>query len=74
MTSVALSLKPFVDKISEINLEHLCRENPDARLEIDSDGKLIVMSPQNVCSDRRLRRLAMREHCAEVKAVNATRA
>ena len=53
MTSVTLSLKPFVDRISEINLEHLCQENPDARLEINSDGKLIVMSPTGSESGKR---------------------
>ncbi|VEP17996.1 conserved hypothetical protein [Hyella patelloides LEGE 07179] len=45
MTSITLSLKPFIDKISDRDLEHLCQENPEARLEINPQGKLIVMSP-----------------------------
>ena len=45
MTSVTLSLKPFIDKISETDLEQLCQENPEARLETNSKGQLIIMSP-----------------------------
>ena len=45
MTSVTLSLKTFIDRISERDLEKICAENPDARLEINTEGQLIVMSP-----------------------------
>ena len=45
MTSVTLSLKPFMDRISETDLEQLCKENPEARLEINTEGQLIIMSP-----------------------------
>ncbi len=45
MTSVTLSLKPFIDRISETDLEKLCQENPEARLETNSKGQLIIMSP-----------------------------
>lgn len=45
MNAVTLSLKPFVDKISDRHLEQLCRENPDARLETNAEGKLIIMPP-----------------------------
>ncbi|WP_019507337.1 Uma2 family endonuclease [Pleurocapsa sp. PCC 7319] len=45
MTSVTLSLKPFIDRISETDLEQLCQENPEARLETNSEGQLIIMSP-----------------------------
>ncbi len=53
MTSVTLSLKPFIDQISDLDLEKLCQENPDARLEIDAQGKLIAMSPTGSESGRR---------------------
>lgn len=45
MNAVTLSLKPFIDKISDRVLEQLCRENPDARLETNAEGKLIIMPP-----------------------------
>ncbi len=45
MTSITLSLRPFVDRISETDLEKLCQENPEARLEINTQGQLIIMSP-----------------------------
>ena len=53
MTSVTLSLKPFIDQISDLDLEKLCQENHDARLEIDAQGKLIAMSPTGSESGRR---------------------
>ncbi|MEM8721508.1 MAG: Uma2 family endonuclease [Cyanobacteria bacterium P01_G01_bin.39] len=53
MTSVALSLKPFVDRIADTDLENLCQANPDARLEIDPEGKLIIMSPTGSESGKR---------------------
>ncbi|MEM8676642.1 MAG: Uma2 family endonuclease [Cyanobacteria bacterium P01_G01_bin.67] len=53
MTSVTLSLKPFVNRIDETDLENLCQANPDARLEIDPEGKLIVMSPTGCESGKR---------------------
>ncbi|MEM8721469.1 MAG: Uma2 family endonuclease, partial [Cyanobacteria bacterium P01_G01_bin.39] len=40
-----LDLKAFTDSISDRSLEQLCRENPDLRFEIDTKGKLIIMSP-----------------------------
>ncbi|MGK7959729.1 Uma2 family endonuclease [Crocosphaera sp.] len=45
MTNITLSLKPFIDRISETDLEKLCQENPEARLETNSEGQLIIMSP-----------------------------
>ena len=45
MNSVTLSLKPFIDKISETDLEKICAENPEARLETNANGELIIMSP-----------------------------
>lgn len=53
MTSVTLSLKSLIGKLSESDLERLCQENPDARLEIDTQGKLIAMSPTGSESGRR---------------------
>ncbi len=40
-----LDVRAFTEKIRDRNLEQLCRENPDMRFEIDSQGKLIIMSP-----------------------------
>lgn len=45
MTSLTLSLKPFTDAIGDRDLERLCGENPDLRFEINTAGKLVVMSP-----------------------------
>ncbi len=53
MTSVTLSLKPFIDRISETDLEKLCQENPEARLEINTEGQLIIMSPTGSESGKR---------------------
>ncbi len=58
MTSVTLSFKSLVGKLSESDLERLCQENPDARLEIDTQGKLIAMSPTGSESGRRNMSLA----------------
>ena len=41
----ALDVRALTDRISDSQLEQLCRENPDRRLEIDAEGKLIVMPP-----------------------------
>ena len=41
----AIDVRALTDKISDSQLEQLCRENPDRRLEIDAQGKLIVMPP-----------------------------
>ena len=40
-----IDVRAFTDKISDRQLEQLCRENPDRRFEIDARGKLIIMSP-----------------------------
>jgi len=45
MTALTLNLSSLVDKISNRQLEHLSRDNPDARLETNSMGQLIFMSP-----------------------------
>jgi Uma2 family endonuclease len=42
---VALSLKSLTGKITDEVLEQLCRENPEAKLETNARGQLIVMSP-----------------------------
>ena len=41
----AIDVRALTDKISDSQIEQLCRENPDRRLEIDAEGKLIVMPP-----------------------------
>ena len=45
MTALTLNLSSLVEKISDRDLELLSRDNPDARLETDSYGHLIFMSP-----------------------------
>lgn len=45
MTSLTLNLSSLVNKVSDRDLELLSRDNPDARLETDSQGHLIFMSP-----------------------------
>lgn len=55
MSAITLSLKPFIEKVSDRDLEWLCRENPEARLETNAEGKLIVMSPTgSLTGDRNL--------------------
>ena len=45
MTALTLNLSSLVNKVSDRDLELLSRDNPDARLETDSQGHLIFMSP-----------------------------
>lgn len=45
MTTLTLNLSSLVGKISDRTLEILSRDNPDARLETNSEGQLIFMSP-----------------------------
>ena len=45
MAALTLNLSSLVDKISDRHLELLSRDNPDARLETNSEGQLIFMSP-----------------------------
>lgn len=45
MTALTLNLSSLIDKISDRDLEILARDNPDARLEVNSEGQLILMSP-----------------------------
>jgi len=45
MSALTLNLSSLVDSISDRQLEALSRDNPDARLETDSQGHLIFMSP-----------------------------
>jgi Uma2 family endonuclease len=42
---VAINLKAFTDKISDRDFEQLCADNPEAKLETNAQGQLIVMSP-----------------------------
>ncbi len=45
MTVLTLNLSSLVDQISDLDLELLSRDNPDARFETDCQGRLISMSP-----------------------------
>ncbi|MGK7953270.1 MAG: hypothetical protein AB4368_31915 [Xenococcaceae cyanobacterium] len=40
MTALTLNLSSLVEKISDRDLELLSRDNPDARLETNSEGQL----------------------------------
>ena len=42
---ISLDLKAFTSFISDRDLQQLCADNPEARLETDKEGKLIIMSP-----------------------------
>ena len=53
-----LNVKAFINSISDRDLQQLCRENPDLRFEIDSNGKLIIMSPTGSESGKRNLNLA----------------
>ena len=54
---VALSLKSLTEKITDEVLEQLCRENPEAKLETNAQGQLIIMSPTGSQSGQRNGRL-----------------
>ena len=45
MTALTLNFSSLVGRISDRDLELLSRDNPDARLETNSQGHLIFMSP-----------------------------
>lgn len=45
MSFSALDLSSLTIEISDRQLENLCRDNPEIRLETDAQGKLIQMSP-----------------------------
>ncbi len=45
MTSYTLNLKPLLKGISDLDFEHLCKSNPELKLETDAAGNLIIMSP-----------------------------
>lgn len=40
-----IDVRALTEKISDYQLEQLCKENPDRRFEINAQGKLIIMSP-----------------------------
>ena len=41
----AINISAFTSKISDRDLEQLCRDNPETRFETTPQGRLIVMSP-----------------------------
>ena len=45
MTALTLNVSSLVGRISDSELEALSRDNPDARIETNSHGHLIFMSP-----------------------------
>jgi Uma2 family endonuclease len=53
MSAIILNLKHFTSHISDRDLEILSRDNPDARLETNSIGQLIFMSPTGGESGKR---------------------
>ena len=48
-----IDVRTFTNKISDSNLEQLCRQNPEIKFETDAKGKLIVMSPTGSESGKR---------------------
>lgn len=53
MTALTLNLCSAIPRISDRVLENLCRDNPDTRLETNSHGQLIIMSPTGGESGKR---------------------
>ncbi|HHP7229801.1 MAG TPA: Uma2 family endonuclease [Xenococcaceae cyanobacterium] len=53
MTVLPLDLSSLIGKVSERHLELLSRDNPDARLETNPQGQLILMSPTGGESGKR---------------------
>lgn len=45
MNTYTLNLKPLTDKITVQTFERLCQLNPELKLETNSRGELIIMSP-----------------------------
>jgi Uma2 family endonuclease len=58
MNAITLNLKHFIPSLSDRDLEILSRDNPDARLETNSTGQLIFMSPTGGETSYRNLRLA----------------
>jgi Uma2 family endonuclease len=58
MSAITLNLKHFTPSLSDRDLEILSRDNPDARLETNSIGQLIFMSPTGGETSYRNLRLA----------------
>lgn len=56
----AIDLSAFTKRISDRDLERLCADNPDARFETTSEGRLIVMSPTGSESGRKNSKLLVR--------------
>jgi Uma2 family endonuclease len=50
---VAINLKAFTAQISDRDFEQLCADNPEAKLETNAQGQLIVMSPTGSQSGQR---------------------
>jgi len=45
MTVLPLNLSSLIGKVSDRELEILSRDNPDARIETNSQGQILFMSP-----------------------------
>jgi Uma2 family endonuclease len=56
----AINIATFTKRISDRQLEQLCRDNPDARFETTPTGKLIVMPPTGSESGRKNSKLLVR--------------
>ena len=44
MTAITLTLKPLLE-LTEEQFYRLCQANPEAKLELNSNGELVIMSP-----------------------------
>lgn len=54
MNSLKLNLEHFTSKISDRDFLALCRDNSEARLELDCAGSLIFMSPTGSESGKKM--------------------
>ncbi len=63
----AINIATFTSRISDRQLEQLCRDNPDTRFETTPTGKLIVMSPTGSESGRKNTKLVFQVELWNVK-------
>ena len=55
-----INISAFTNKISDLDLERVCADNPETRFEINAKGHLLVMSPTGSESGRKNSKLLIR--------------
>lgn len=59
MTAITLTLKPLI-QLTEKQFYQLCQANPDAKLELNSNGELVILPPTGGTSGNRNIKLSAR--------------